>query len=133
MSNSFQFKGNVEENLIPRDELATQPSSIKKKQKKKSSCVSRDDLEALTKLCAVVPLMEVAANENEAPGVIGRLTKTLGWMQWHVNLSRHRAAKDFRKKAEVGRTLKWSVGVGGCRRSSACGGHSRLSHASANL
>lgn len=81
-------------------------------------------MEALTKLCAVVPLMEVAANENEAPGFIGRLTKTLGWMQWHVNLSRHRAAKDFRKKAEVGRTLKWSVGVGGCQRSSACGGHS---------
>lgn len=34
MSNSFQFKGNVEENLIPRDELATQPNSIKKKKKK---------------------------------------------------------------------------------------------------
>lgn len=59
--------------------------------------------------------MEVAANENEASGVIGRLTETLGWMQWHINLSRHRAAKYFRKKAEVGRTLKWSAGVGRCR------------------
>lgn len=78
-------------------------------------------LEALTKLCAVVPLMEVAADENEASGVIGRLTETLGWMQWHINLSRHRAAKYFRKKAEVGRTLKWSAGVGRCQGSSARG------------
>lgn len=84
-------------------------------------CVGRDDLEALTELCAVVPLVEVAANENEAPGVIGRLTQTLGWMQRHVHLSRHRAAKDFRKEAKVGRDSERSVGVGGCQRSEVVG------------
>lgn len=85
-------------------------------------CVGRDDLEALTELCAVVPLVEVAANENEAPGVIGRLTQTLGWMQRHVHLSRHRAAKDFRKEAEVGRD---SDVVGGRRRVSEVRGRRR--------
>lgn len=47
---------------------------------------------AVTLLCATVPLMEVAANENEAPRSVWRLAHVLDKREWYKYVSRLGAA-----------------------------------------
>ena len=54
-------------------------------------------LEAVTLLCATVPLVEVTANENEAPCSVWRLAEVLGEREGYKHVSGSGAAKKVQK------------------------------------
>lgn len=56
---------------------------------------------AVTLLCATVPLMEVAADENEAPCSIWRLTEVLDKSEWYKDVSRRGAAKRVKENEKT--------------------------------
>lgn len=58
----------------------------------------RDSGFIVTFLCAAVPLMEVAANKDEAFHVVSKLAVVLGKREWFKYFSRVGAAESLRKE-----------------------------------
>lgn len=69
-------------------------------EKRRGSRCSETPASAVTLLRAAVPLVEVAANENEAPRSVGRLAEVLDKREWRIYFSRRRTAGNRGKPSE---------------------------------